>query len=71
MYVRKADGSVYEGWCWPGSSSWVDFMQPDYREWWAKQMSPDKYQVSIILLYTMYIIMILHIGLFIKPIHLE
>jgi len=46
LYVKKSDGvSVYEGWCWPGSSSWIDFLNPSIRRWWAEQFSPDKYQV--------------------------
>ena len=46
LYVKKSDGtSAYEGWCWPGSSSWIDFLSPDNRRWWAEQFAPDKYQV--------------------------
>ena len=46
LYVKKADkSSVYEGWCWPGSSSWIDFTNPDIRKWWAEQFALDKYQV--------------------------
>ena len=48
-YVKKSDGSsVYEGWCWPGSSSWVDFLDPAIRQWWAGMFSLDKYQVRIL-----------------------
>ncbi len=48
VYVKQADGGgAYEGWCWPGSSSWIDFLSPANRQWWAEQFSPDKYQVSI------------------------
>jgi alpha 1,3-glucosidase len=28
LLAKKADGSEYEGWCWTGSSSWVDFFNP-------------------------------------------
>ena len=46
LYVKKADKtSNYEGWCWPGSSSWIDFTSPDIRKWWAEQFALDKYQV--------------------------
>ena len=46
LYVKRSDGtSAYEGWCWPGSSSWIDFVSPDIRQWWAEQFAPDKYQV--------------------------
>ena len=47
LYVKKSDKtSVYEGWCWPGSSSWIDFTSPDIRKWWAEQFALDKYQVG-------------------------
>ena len=47
LYVKRSDGtSAYEGWCWPpGSSSWVDFVSPESRQWWAEQFALDKYQV--------------------------
>lgn len=25
----------YEGWCWPGSSSWIDFFHPDSWDFWV------------------------------------
>ena len=28
-----------------GSSSWIDFLNPDIREWWSEQFALDKYQV--------------------------
>ncbi|XP_064403614.1 neutral alpha-glucosidase AB-like [Halichondria panicea] len=53
VYVKKSDGgSSYEGWCWPGSSSWIDFLSPQNRRWWAEQFSPDKYQGSTLNLFT-------------------
>lgn len=27
-YVKNKDGNDYEGWCWPGSSSYLDFFNP-------------------------------------------
>lgn len=48
LYVKRSDGtSAYEGWCWPGSSSWIDFVSPENRRWWAEQFAPDKYQVCV------------------------
>ncbi|XP_065920024.1 neutral alpha-glucosidase AB-like [Dysidea avara] len=53
LYVKKADKtSIYEGWCWPGSSSWIDFTNPDIRKWWAEQFALDKYQGSTLDLFT-------------------
>lgn len=47
FYVKKADGTTdYEGWCWPGSSSWIDFLRPSIRNWWADLFDPQKYEGS-------------------------
>jgi len=43
IYVKNKDGNDYDGWCWPGSSSWLDFMNPDIQTWWADQFAFDKY----------------------------
>jgi len=46
-YVRRPDGnSDYEGHCWPGTSSWVDFMNPDARTWWGSKFALDQYRGS-------------------------
>ncbi|XP_075213212.1 glucosidase 2 subunit alpha [Lycorma delicatula] len=34
-YVKNKDGSVYEGWCWPGSSSYLDVFDPTVRDYYA------------------------------------
>uniref|UniRef100_A0A1I7WU62 Gal_mutarotas_2 domain-containing protein n=1 Tax=Heterorhabditis bacteriophora TaxID=37862 RepID=A0A1I7WU62_HETBA len=41
-FVKNADGSVYEGNCWPGDSSYLDFINPDVRKYWANQFSFEK-----------------------------
>ena len=47
LYVKSADGSKdFEGWCWPGSSSYLDVSDPRVRSWWADQFSLDKYAGS-------------------------
>lgn len=46
FYVKKKDGSDYEGWCWPGSSSWIDFLNPDARKWWADKFQFSEYKVG-------------------------
>ncbi|XP_050680339.1 neutral alpha-glucosidase AB [Leptidea sinapis] len=28
LYVKNKDGKDYDGWCWPGSSSYLDFFNP-------------------------------------------
>ncbi|TVY50550.1 Glucosidase 2 subunit alpha [Lachnellula cervina] len=32
--VHNKDGNIYEGWCWPGSSHWVDCFNPEAIKWW-------------------------------------
>lgn len=35
ILVKQKNGeSEYEGWCWSGSSAWVDFFNPASWEWW-------------------------------------
>lgn len=35
VLVKQKDGtSEYEGWCWSGSSAWVDFFNPGSWDWW-------------------------------------
>eukprot|EP00047_Mylnosiga_fluctuans_P004388 m.234252 g.234252 ORF g.234252 m.234252 type:complete len:895 (-) comp12637_c0_seq1:37-2721(-) len=43
-YIKNRDGGEYDGWCWPGSSSWLDFLDPKIQLWWADQFALDKYQ---------------------------
>ena len=43
-YVQKpGGGGNFDGWCWPGSSSYLDFTSPEVRQWWADQFALDKY----------------------------
>ena len=46
LYIKNKEGNDYEGWCWPGSSSWPDYLRPDVREWWASKFAYDNYQHS-------------------------
>ena len=35
VIVKPSSGEgEYEGWCWSGSSSWVDFFHPKSWDWW-------------------------------------
>jgi alpha 1,3-glucosidase len=52
-YVKKSDGvSDYEGHCWPGSSSWLDYLNPTVRKFYAGLFAFDKYEGSSESLYT-------------------
>lgn len=52
LYTRNKDGNEYDGWCWPGSSSYLDFTDSKTRDWWADQFSYDRYAGSTQHLYT-------------------
>ena len=34
LAVHNKDNNLYEGWCWPGSSHWIDCFNPAARKWW-------------------------------------
>lgn len=36
--------SDFEGWCWPGTSSYPDFSDPKMREYWGSQFALGKYK---------------------------
>ncbi|KAL1458535.1 hypothetical protein WDU94_008677 [Cyamophila willieti] len=45
-YVKNKDGNDFEGWCWPGSSSYLDFMNPVVRDYLASRYSLDNFPGS-------------------------
>ena len=47
LYIKDRHGKKdYDGWCWPGSSSYLDFTDDRVRTWWARQFGYDKYKGS-------------------------
>ncbi|XP_027100039.1 probable glucan 1,3-alpha-glucosidase [Coffea arabica] len=50
-YVKDASNRDFDGWCWPGSSSYVDVVNPDIRSWWADKFSYGNYVGSTPSLY--------------------
>ena len=44
LAVHNKDGNIYEGWCWPGSSHWVDCFSPKARDWWKGLFRYDKFK---------------------------
>ncbi|XP_068109548.1 neutral alpha-glucosidase C isoform X2 [Hyperolius riggenbachi] len=50
-FVKDRKGQDFEGTCWPGVSSYVDFTNPVAREWYASQYSLDKYKDSTDILF--------------------
>ncbi|CAG0886935.1 unnamed protein product [Darwinula stevensoni] len=51
-YVKNSKGDDYDGWCWPGSSAYLDFLSEEVQDYWASLYSLDKYQGSTLDLYT-------------------
>ncbi|CAG9763272.1 unnamed protein product [Ceutorhynchus assimilis] len=39
FYVKNKEGNVYEGWCWPGSSSYLDVYNPAAQDYYKKLYS--------------------------------
>ncbi|KAJ9098154.1 hypothetical protein QFC21_004483 [Naganishia friedmannii] len=40
VITKKSDGTTnFEGWCWTGSSVWVDFFNPESWSWWKDMFS--------------------------------
>lgn len=44
--VHNKEGSIYEGWCWPGSSHWVDAFNPAAIKWWKTLFTKDAWKTS-------------------------
>lgn len=42
-YVKNAEGADFDGWCWAGSSSYIDYLAPTAREFWASRFCAAKY----------------------------
>ena len=53
LYIKDKDGKKdFDGWCWPGSSSYLDFTAEHVRSWWADQFHYNKYEGSTSSLFT-------------------
>lgn len=50
--MKDRDGNDFEGHCWPGASSYLDFLNPVVRDYWAGKFSFDKYVGSTEALFT-------------------
>jgi mannosyl-oligosaccharide alpha-1,3-glucosidase len=51
-YVMTPEGKPFDGWCWPGSSSYYDFTSPAARAAWASRFNPTDYPHFTNTLYT-------------------
>ncbi|KAH0820425.1 hypothetical protein GEV33_002366 [Tenebrio molitor] len=43
LFVKNADGSNFEGDCWPGLSSYIDFLNPEARNYYSSFYSYDNF----------------------------
>jgi alpha 1,3-glucosidase len=43
FFIKDKTGKVLDGWCWPGSSAWPDFLNAKVQEWWASKFLLDNY----------------------------
>ncbi|XP_041132775.1 neutral alpha-glucosidase C isoform X2 [Polyodon spathula] len=46
FFVRNRAGQVFEGSCWPGLCSYLDFTSPHVRDWYSSQFALNKYKGS-------------------------
>ncbi|ORY19326.1 glycosyl hydrolases family 31-domain-containing protein [Clohesyomyces aquaticus] len=44
LAVKNKEGNQYEGWCWPGSSYWVDCFNPAAIAWWKTLFKYDSFK---------------------------
>jgi alpha 1,3-glucosidase len=44
LAVKNKEGNDYEGWCWPGSSYWVDCFNPAAIKWWTTLFKYDSWK---------------------------
>jgi len=52
FFVHNNNDKPFDGWCWPGSSSWVDYLNPEASKWFSSQYDLEKYKGSTKNLYT-------------------
>uniref|UniRef100_A0A3Q3XRP1 Uncharacterized protein n=1 Tax=Mola mola TaxID=94237 RepID=A0A3Q3XRP1_MOLML len=45
-FVRHREGQIFQGSCWPGESSYLDFSNPHTRAWYSRRFCLDKYKGS-------------------------
>jgi alpha 1,3-glucosidase len=44
LAVKNKNGDIFEGWCWPGSSHWVDCFNTAAIEWWKTLFRYDRWK---------------------------
>ena len=44
LAVKNKENNIFEGWCWPGSSHWIDAFNPAARTWWKSLFTYEKFK---------------------------
>ncbi|KAI5865631.1 glycoside hydrolase family 31 protein [Durotheca rogersii] len=44
LAVKNKDGKDFDGWCWPGSSHWIDAFNPAAVKWWSSLFNYDRFK---------------------------
>jgi len=44
LAVKNKEGNIFEGWCWPGSSHWIDAFNPAAITWWKSLFKYDAFK---------------------------
>ncbi|KAI1747686.1 glycoside hydrolase family 31 protein [Xylaria castorea] len=44
LAVKNKEGKDFEGWCWPGSSMWIDCFNPSAVKWWKSLFKYNKFK---------------------------
>lgn len=44
LAVKNKENNIFEGWCWPGSSHWIDAFNPAARAWWKTLFTYDRFK---------------------------
>lgn len=44
LAVKNKNNEIFEGWCWPGSSHWIDAFSPAARTWWKSWFTFDRFK---------------------------
>lgn len=42
-FVKDKSGNDLDGWCWPGSSAWPDFLDEEVKNWWSTKFLLENY----------------------------
>ncbi|KAI9594653.1 neutral alpha-glucosidase AB [Syncephalis fuscata] len=46
LWIKRPDGTDFEGWCWPGNSRWIDYLNPQAQQWWIEKFQFDQYKYT-------------------------